>query len=127
MSIYASVTELVTELAATGYTVYDHVPSHQLEPPCLVIEAADPYLTPGDTYDLTEWRAALNIWVLVPLTDEYDVNVHAHNAALEQVISKLRAGAWGIDAIGRPGDKTAGEWLAWGSAVQVSSFTNINP
>lgn len=127
MSIYASVQELVAQLQPTGYTVYDHVPSHQLEPPCLVIEPREPFLTPGDTYDMTEWMANLTVWVLVPLLDEYDANTYAFQTALEQVLSKLSRSSWGIDAIGRPSDKTAGEWLAWGAGVQVSSFTNINP
>lgn len=127
MSVYASIAELQGLLEATGYTVYDHVPSHQLEGSCLVIEARDPFLTPGDTFNTSEWLANLTIWVLVPLTDEYDVNRNAFLAALEQVISKLESSPWGIDAIGRPSDKTAGEWLAWGAGVQVSNFTNINP
>ncbi|MEJ7633252.1 hypothetical protein [Aeromicrobium sp.] len=127
MSIYSGITELVAALTPTGYDVYDHVPSQQIEPPCFVIEAAEPFLTPGDSFDMTEWKANLVVWVLVPLTDEYDANVYAFQKALEQLLAKLRGGAWGVDSIGRPTDKTAGEWLAWGAGVQVSSFININP
>lgn len=127
MSVYASIQELVAVLEPTGYAVLDHVPSHQLEPPCLVIEPREPFLTPGDSYDMTEWLANLTVWILVPHTDEYDTNTYAFQTALEQVISKLSGSAWGINAIGRPSDQTAGEWLAWGAGVQVSNFTNINP
>lgn len=127
MSIDATIQQLKGELTPTGYTVYDHVPSHELDPPCLIIEPREPFLTPSGTYDLTEWLANFTVWILVERTGEYDTNNYAFQTALGQVLAKLSGGEWGVAVIGRPTDQTAGEWLAWGAGVQVSSFTNINP
>lgn len=43
--------------------VYDHVPE-SLSPPCVAVQAADPYLTPGETFG-DDWAVSLAVYLLV--------------------------------------------------------------
>lgn len=54
---------LAGSLRDAGFRVYDHVPE-SLSPPCVVLQAADPYVTQGETFG-DDWEINLAVFAMV--------------------------------------------------------------
>lgn len=105
-----------------GLVVHATVPE-ALEPPCVVIQAAEGFLAPGDTFD-GEWSAAYDVFVCVDLLSNAQA-IEDLEDALEAVLTALAGTAWGIDTVGRPGPVHTAEWVAHAVTVTVSRFVTL--
>lgn len=115
--------ELVAALQAADLHVLDHVPN-QIEPPVVLIEPSENYLSRGETFKRGEWAITCDVYALVPLGQDNDHTTDQLDDMLAALLHAL-AGVWGIDAMSKPGPLTAGEWLAYGVALTVSTYIEI--
>lgn len=96
--------------------VYTYVPP-KLDPPAVVIEAADDWITQGDTFGSV--ALSLHVYVLVRL-DENDVNTTDLDNAAEAVVSALPQ-EWTLTAASAPQVFESGEWAAYGTRLTVET------
>ena len=112
--------QVLTE--ATGHTCHDSVPEAP-EPPCLVLQPADPYLTKTELYDRSEYEVALECWLIVRL----DSNAQAADdldSLLDAVASGLPDG-WHLDRVDQPGPLHTADWLAHGQRLILTALTHL--
>ena len=115
--ITAARNDLADALASvTDGQVYTFVPP-QLDPPCLVIEPADNWISQGDTF--ASVALALHVYVLVPI-NENDVATTDLDDALEATVRDLPAD-WTLTAASAPQVFEAGEWAAYGTRLTVET------
>lgn len=126
MSSLATVrADLATALGVTGYTSHGHVPE-QVEPPCLIVQPGDPYLSTDETtYDTTEWQLSVELYVL----SAYQANEQAADdldAMLAQVLPAVLAAGWSIASSGAPGPYNTTDWIAYGVRLNCARFVSID-
>lgn len=104
-----------------GRTVHPNAPE-VIEPPAVVVQAADPYLTPGDTFG-GDWSLSLDLYLVVDLLGNEQATDDADDL-LEDLLEALEAlEGYGVDRVGRPGPIQTAEWLA--NAIPVTVSTHI--
>lgn len=115
---------LAVALADSGYEVEDHVPE-QIEPPLVVVQPADEYLSQEDTtYDVTEWAVRVDLFLLAG----YRSNAQAADdldAMLTAVLPRISAAGWNLVGMGSPGPYNTADWIAHGVRATVQSFVEI--
>lgn len=131
MSTYASRVDLATILRGTGYQVHDHVPD-SMEPPCLVIEPAEPYIEQREHVTFAEikagevWDINLNVWIFLDYTEANEEATNAADNALLQVVQHLRAGGWEFTGAGKPGLKDyLNQIRVYGLRLGVTNTTTL--
>lgn len=117
------------DIAATIRDVIDvltYVPEDLPEGVLAVIEAADDFLNIAETYmnGQAEVWASFNVFVLAELVSNEQATTDL-DAALGPVLEALNASAWEIGPVGKPGPLHAGNWLAHGVAIPVSSILTL--
>lgn len=123
MSLTEQRTALATTLtAATDLLCHASVPE-DVEPPCLVLQPADPYLAKSDTYDRTEYEVALECWLIVRL-DSNDQAATDLDQLLEDVATGLPSD-WHLDRVDQPGPLHTADWLAHGQRLIITALTNL--
>ncbi len=110
-------------LEGVGLTVHGTVPE-ALEPPCVVVQAADPFLTPGDTFGRLEWAASYDLFLCVDLLTNAQA-IEDLEDLLEALLKALDALEIGVDAVGRPGPVHTAEWVAHAVTVTVSRYVTL--
>lgn len=125
-SLSAARAELAAALAVTGYPSTSYVPE-QAEPPLLVVVPAEDYVTvDGTTYDVTDFLASVDVFVLA----DYRSNEQAANTLdtmLTLVLPALLDSGWTLSGSGAPGPYTAGDWVCHGIRLTVNRYVNIDP
>lgn len=111
--------ELRAALEDTPLGVFGTVPE-ALEPPCVVIQAADPFLTPGDTF-AGEWSAHYDLILCLELLSNAQATEDLEDH-LPGLLEALAGTEYGVDAVGRPGPVHTAEWVAHAITVSVSRF-----
>lgn len=115
--------ELAAALAPSdlAYPAHPAVPD-AIEPPCLVIQPADDYLSDAQTFG-EPYSVALDVFCFVPLqsngqaADDLDAMV-AH-------VATHLPGGWGLDKVGRPGPFAVGEHVFHALPITVSTYTHL--
>lgn len=102
--------------------VHAHVPE-DLEPPCIALQPADPYLTAEDTFDEDEWDLNVEIYCLVELKSNEQA-FDDLDSLLADVITLLPTG-WFIENVTRPQPFHTADWLAHGIRLNVSTRIHI--
>lgn len=115
-------TDLRDVLEAAGIGVEDTVPE-ALNSPCVVIQAADPFLTPGDTF-AGEWSASYDLILCVDLLSNAQA-IEDLEAYLVELLAAVEATEYGVDTVGRPGPVHTAEWVAHAITVTVSRFVTL--
>ena len=105
------------------FTVHTHVPD-AVTGPCAVIEPAEEWLTPSDTFDVDEFDLTYDVWLVLELRS------HAHTAeALDQLtpdaLGLLTTYGWAIDRVARPGPIHTADWFAYGQQLTVSTTLTL--
>lgn len=108
---------------STGAAVIDHVPE-ELPTPCVVIDAAEDYLSAGETYAGSEWWMSLQVYVLVDLASNAQATQDLEDI-LAVVLPVLARAAWQPAPIPRPGEFNTTTWLAHGVAINVRNIIAI--
>lgn len=124
MSIYSVRADLKDLLSPAGYTVHDHVPN-QVNGECVVIEPADNYVLPGDTFDPNDVETRHYVWLFVELRSDNETATNALDNMLANVVPILATSAHAIVATTQPGPQTNGEWLAQGVRLTVETITTL--
>lgn len=127
-------TDLAANIRAAGYVTYDHSPD-QLEPPCVVIEPADPYLEYPEQMTFRgaqtglEMLCNLNVWLLVEFQSSSN---EASTADLETQVTAIipaivaNLGAWELTGVEAPDQVMfGGAWLAYGLKLTVQHPVTI--
>jgi hypothetical protein len=117
-SFLAGALEGVLEEVAT---VHETVPD-AITPPCVVIQAGDPYLAPGDVFG--EWAATFDLFLCVDLVSNAQA-IEDLDPVLLAVLEALEDTAYGVDTVGRPGPVHTAEWMAHAITVTVSCFVTL--
>jgi hypothetical protein len=115
-------TDLRPALEELGVTVCDTVPE-ALEGYTLVLQAADPYLTPGDTF-AGDWTVAYDLILCVELLSNAQA-IEDLEDLLPPLLAALEATEYGVDNVGRPGPVNTSEWVAHALTVTVSRFITL--
>jgi hypothetical protein len=123
VSIYAVRADIKTLLTPAGYTVHDHVPA-QINGECIVIEPADNYVLPGDTFDPADVETRHWVWLFSELRDVEKAANDVDNM-LAQVVPLLATSDHALVATTQPGPQTNGEWLAHGVRLTVETITTL--
>lgn len=111
--------DLRAALEDTPLAVFGTVPE-ALEPPCVVIQAADPFLTPGETF-AGEWAVHYDLILCLELLSNAQATEDLEDH-LPGLLEALAGTEYGIDAVGRPGPVHTAEWMAHAVTVTVSRF-----
>ncbi len=119
MSIFTTTrNDLAAALApATTGIVHTSVPTN-LDPPCLVLEPADPWVSDGDTFGSI--AVAMHVYVLVEV-NENDVAADDLDTAIEAVLTNL-PDSWALTGASQPQHFEAGEWVAHGTRLTVETI-----
>lgn len=98
----------------------DHVPSI-IDPPCVVIEPADPYLTQHPTYAYNEYDVSMTAYVLIG-SDDNDVMARDLDTRLLAAMADIDGtDEWSVTRVGKPGVYIATDWQAYGIALTVTA------
>lgn len=97
-----------------------HVPE-VIDPPCVVVEPGEPYITHAREFAWREYVANVHVYVLVPV--EAETQSDDLDAALLDTLDKIEAAGWGIegDGIGKPGLFFTSDWTAYGVRIAASA------
>ncbi len=114
--------DLATALEDTPLTVHGTVPE-ALEPPCVIVQAADPFLVPGETF-AGDWQASYDLFLVVDLLSNAQA-IEDLEDVLVPLLAALEATEYGVDAVGRPGPINTAEWVAHALTVTVSRFVTL--
>lgn len=123
-ALRADLTELLT---AAGVDTIDHVPEELPRGVIAVLEAADDYLTPGETYS---YGGNAEVWVdfVVYVIAELSSNQQATedlDTALTKAYAALLSSSWEVGSVGKPGPFHTTQWLAHGVAIPVRNITTL--
>lgn len=115
-TLAAARTALAAELGAL-----DYVPE-VIDPPCVVIEPGDPYLTYDgvQNFGRDTFVAALSVYVLVP-ADDNEAMARALDSGLLAAINAIEEAGWVLTRVGRPDTFTTAEWQAYGVQITVNA------
>lgn len=117
--------QLATALETTGYTSLSHVPT-SIVPPCLIVQAGDPYLSTDETtFDQAELLATVELFVLSDLQAN-DQAADDLDTMLTKVLPAVVAAGWSFAGSGAPGPYNTTDWLAYGVRVSCSRFVTID-
>lgn len=114
--------------AGMGEQVHDTVPE-QVQPPCVVIQPADPFVTDDDP-DATfgePYSIRFELHLLVPL-NETNTNEQASrqlDTMLDQLLDELAGSAWTLARMERPGGLATTDWIAHGQRVTIRRGTSL--
>lgn len=114
--------DLTAALEGTGVTVHGTVPE-ALTGLDLVVQAADPFLAPGETF-AGEWEVSYDLILCVELLS----NAQAIEDLEDHLVAVLAAVAgteYGVDRVTRPGPVHTAEWVAHAVTVTVSRFVTL--
>ena len=114
--------DLRAGLEATPLNVVGTVPE-ALEPPCVVIQAADPFLLPGDTF-AGEWAVHYDLILCLDLLSNAQATEDLEDH-LPALLAAVEATEYGVDSVGRPGPVHTAEWVAHAITVTVSRFITL--
>lgn len=118
---------LDAQLVDTQAQVVDHVPE-ELQPPVLVIQPAEPFLTedPDATY-AGEVLATYDVLALVDLGEEQDNEAAANqlDALLTAVLEVVRAGDWWLLSVSQPQPFATTDWVHHGCRATIRTRTTL--
>lgn len=114
--------DLAGVLEGAGIGVYATVPE-ALDPPCVVIQAAEGFLSPGDTF-AGEWAVSYDLILCVDLHSNAQAieDLEDHLTAL---LAALETTEYGVDTVGRPGPVHTLEWIAHAVTVTASRYITL--
>lgn len=98
--------------------VHDTVPE-SVGGTCAVIQPAEDWVAPSDTFNTDEYDLTYEVWLLV----EHRSNAQAAadlDDLLGKTLGRLLASDWAVDQINRPGPAHTADWLAHGQRLTVS-------
>lgn len=118
-------TELAEQLAdgcPAGSVIFDHAPEN-LEPPCWVLEPADDYYQPSDTFGGQTATVQYDLFLFVPAENNQaaarDLNTHllAATDALDD---------WTLERCSKPGPYTVAGYRAHGIRLTLSNLVTLS-
>lgn len=113
--------DLADGLSGLGFTVYDHVPG-SIVTPCALISTGDPYVEEGDTFNDTEMKVNLEIFVITGTS----TNATA-TKALDALITKVifHTAEWHLDGASAPFVSTVNGSDYLTCRLALSKITNL--
>lgn len=114
---------LASDLESEDYPTWHFVPP-AFEPPGIILQPGDPYLSDEEVTFRNEYGLHLQAWLAVPLEDNDQATADL-DALLSHFLDVLAETEWAVDHIAAPGPFTQGTWTAHGVRVEISRYINL--
>ena len=119
-SLTETIRALALSLRDSGYSVKGFIPS-SVAPPMIVIQAGDPYVEESDTFDRSQMKINLEIYLLVRNGSNEKVTNDV-NLMLEKVLPHF--GDWNV-AVSQPGTYTINDTNYQGLLIKASNYFDL--
>ncbi len=129
MSLAALRADLAHAIDSPEWDTHRFVPD-VIEPPCVIVQPGDPYLTPVDSETTyagpTEHEVTVQLWALSPLDGGEDA-IDAIDAMTEYVLARIPEGWWLDESgVGQPDAARIGDALFYGLAITCHTYITID-
>jgi len=120
--------ELATLAGGLGVTIEPVVPE-EVQPPCVVLQPADPFVVDDDPDATFAEPYAIRFELLILVQLDTETSNAAATAELDgllgQLLDQLAGSAWSLVSMGAPGPMLTTDWISHGQRVTVKRNTHL--